>query len=138
MKTVLPQLELKESNPSARFFSGVIRITQRDYESVVAAGTGKAPPAPVQPAPGTGTPAPSPPSVPVVPPADGGPVDVGLLFKTAEKLTKVGKLAGSLSEYDTRAEFIDKSSRPSDTRSWVTSSAAHRLSRATSPTTCCA
>ena len=108
MKTVLPQLELKESNPSAHFFSGVIRITQRDYESVVAAGTGKAPPAPVQPAPGTGTPAPSPPSVPVVPPADGGPVDVGLLFKTAEKLTKVGKLTGSLSEYDTRAEFIDK------------------------------
>jgi hypothetical protein len=35
MKTVLPQLELKEKNPGAHFFSGVVRITQRDYETVV-------------------------------------------------------------------------------------------------------
>jgi hypothetical protein len=109
MKTVLPQLELKESNPSAHFFSGVIRITQRDYETVVAAGTGKAPPALVQPAPVTATPA-SPPTAtaPVPAPTDGRPIDVDLLFKTAEKLSKAGKLTSSLSEYDTRAEFIDK------------------------------
>jgi hypothetical protein len=111
MKTVLPQLELKESNPSAHFFSGVVRITQRDYETVVATGTGNAP-APVaraEPAPGAAT-TPSPPSAiaPAVPPTDGRPIDVGLLFKTVEKLTKAAALTGSLSEYDTRAEFIDK------------------------------
>jgi hypothetical protein len=112
MKTVLPQLELKESNPSAHFFSGVVRITKRDYEAVVAAGTGKAPTpvAPVEPAPGPVTTPSPPPAVvePAVPPTDGQPIDVDLLFKTAVKLTTAGKLAGSLSEYDTRAEFIDK------------------------------
>jgi hypothetical protein len=109
MKTVLPQLELKESNPSAHFFSGVIRITQRDYEMVVAAGTGKAPMvASIQPPPEIDPTAPSPDHPPLEPPGEGGPVDVGLLFKTAEKLVKAGKHAGPLSEYDTRAEFIDK------------------------------
>lgn len=39
---------------------------------------------------------------------DGSPVDVDLLFRTVQKLAKVGTLAGSLSEYDTRAEFIDR------------------------------
>lgn len=109
MKTVLSQLELKESNPSAHFFSGVIRITQRDFETVVAAGTGKAPPAPVRPAPDTATPAsPSTATAAAPAPTDGRPIDVDLLFKTAEKLSQVGKLAGTLSEYDTRAEFIDR------------------------------
>jgi hypothetical protein len=109
MKTVLPQLELKESNPSAHFFSGVIRITQRDYETVVAAGTGRAPPPLVQPTPETAAPA-SPPTATAASPAptDGCPIDVDLLFRTAEKLSKAGKLTSSLSEYDTRAEFIDK------------------------------
>jgi hypothetical protein len=114
MKTVLSQLELSATNPSAHFFSGVVRITQRDYETVVAAGTGGAPPpAQVEPSqpPAKPAPAPSPaqPTAPsVAPTSDGGPIDVGLLFKTAEKLAKAGKLAGNLSEYDTRAEFIDK------------------------------
>jgi hypothetical protein len=96
MKSVLPQLALRESNPGARFFSGVVRITQEDYETVVAAGTGKAPPlkqaTEVSPARADGT----------------GPIDLDLLFRTVEKLKRAGSLASSLSEYDTRAEFIDK------------------------------
>lgn len=108
MKTVLPQLELKEKNPGAHFLSGVIRITQRDYETVVAAGTGRAPPASARPATGTATP-PAPQRQPTgPPPADGRPIEVDLLFKTAEKLRRASKLSNSLSEYDTRAEFIDK------------------------------
>lgn len=43
MKSVLPKLALKETNPGAHFFSGVVRVTKTDYETVVAAGTGKAP-----------------------------------------------------------------------------------------------
>jgi predicted type IV restriction endonuclease len=40
--------------------------------------------------------------------ADGArPIDVDLLFKTVEKLAAAAKLGG-FSEYDTRAEFIDK------------------------------
>ena len=96
IKTVLPTLELAANNPNALFFSGVTRITQRDYEAVVAAGTGTPPQPKV---PGTRPPP------PVSPPAA---MDVDLMFKTVEKLKKVGKLSGSLSEYDTRAEFIDK------------------------------
>ena len=45
MKTVLPSLRLTESNPGARFFSGVIRITKEDYETVAALGAGHVPPA---------------------------------------------------------------------------------------------
>jgi hypothetical protein len=113
MKTVLPQLELSATNPSAHFFSGVVRITLHDYETVVAAGTGAVPsPAVAARVPPSPAPPPSPPppaAAPIsTPGVDGGPVDVSLLFKTAEKLTQAGALSGSLSEYDTRAEFIDK------------------------------
>jgi Type I restriction enzyme R protein N terminus (HSDR_N) len=107
MKTVLPQLELRESNPSAHFFSGVVRITQRDYETVVTAGTDKGREPQAQPDSGAPATPPRQSPTPVLA-SDGRPVDVGLLFNTAEKLTKVGKLTGSLSEYDTRAEFIDR------------------------------
>lgn len=108
MKSVLPQLALKETNPGARFFSGVIRITKEDYETVVAVGAGKLPPSkPAEPVPI------APPATPTKvtpPPGDGaaGPIDLDLLFKTVEKLKPAAKLGGSLSEYDTRAEFIDK------------------------------
>jgi hypothetical protein len=44
MKTVLPQLRLRETNPAAQFFSGVVRIKKEDYETVVAIGTGGPPP----------------------------------------------------------------------------------------------
>ena len=105
MKTALPQLELKETNPGAHFFSGVVRITQRDYETVAATGTGVA----LRPTPeATEDPESPPVSAPLLAPTDGRPIDVGLLFKTAEKLSNAGRLSGSLSEYDTRAEFIDK------------------------------
>ena len=91
MKSVLAQLALKETNPGAHFFSGVVRIKQQDYETVVAAGTGKKPLLTQPP-----------------PPADGHPIDVDLMFRTAEKLKQASKLGGSFSEYDTRAVFIDK------------------------------
>src|SRR5262245_17750319 len=65
MKTVLPQLDVKETNPSARFFSGVINITKEDYETVLSAGTGDLmPPKPA------GTPPVSPPSPSPTPPTD--------------------------------------------------------------------
>ena len=38
----------------------------------------------------------------------GGAIDPSLLFRTVERLKPAAKLDGSLSEYDTRAEFIDK------------------------------
>jgi hypothetical protein len=44
MKTVLSKLALKETNPGAHFFSGVVRVSKEDYETVVSVGTGKAPP----------------------------------------------------------------------------------------------
>jgi hypothetical protein len=84
MKTVLPQLELKETDPNARFFSGVVRISQPDYETVVAMGTGKAPPPPRQPE------SREPPEVAGPPSSDTRPIDVDLLFKTAHKLGKAG------------------------------------------------
>ena len=43
MKTVLTSLELAGTKPGAHFFSGVIRITERDYETVVAAASGTPP-----------------------------------------------------------------------------------------------
>jgi hypothetical protein len=114
MKSVLPQLALKETNPGARFFSGVIRITKEDYETVVAVGAGKLPPSkPTEPPAVTPV---SPPATPgqVTPPGNGagdgtaGPIDLDLLFKTVETLKPAAELGGNLSEYDTRAEFIDK------------------------------
>ena len=95
MKTVLSSLELVQTNPGARFFSGVIRITQRDYEDVVAAGSGHEPET-------REVRAISPPTSPA------SFVDVDLLFRTAEKIRKVAGVSGTLSEYDTRAEFIDR------------------------------
>lgn len=129
MKSVLPQLALKEANPGAHFFSGVARVTKEDFETVVAIGTGKVPlPKPpeqagvgaaasgagepvaagaTQGAPSTVTPTAGAGTSPAA--GDGaGPIDLELLFKTVEKLQPAGKYAGSLSEYDTRAEFIDK------------------------------
>lgn len=101
MKSVLPQLELRETNPGAHFYSGVVRIKQQDYETVVAAATGTSPlPAPAAPPPAHQSTAAAPP--------ERGPVDVGLMFKTVEKLKDAGQLSGSFSEYDTRAVFIDK------------------------------
>jgi hypothetical protein len=118
MKMVLPELALKETNPGAHFFSGVVRVTKEDYETVVAVGVGKvslpkstAQAVPALAAPGVSqgvatTPATDASARGVS--ADVGPIDVRLLFKTVEKLKPAGKLAGSLSEYDTRAEFIDR------------------------------
>jgi hypothetical protein len=114
MKTVLPKLAIKETNPGAHFFSGVVRITKEDYETVVSLAEDV--PAPMQP------PAPSPlvlqeaTTRPGVTARDDtaaagdarAPIDVGLLFKTVERLKSASGLAGSLSEYDTRAEFIDR------------------------------
>jgi hypothetical protein len=123
MKTVLPQLALKETNPGAHFFSGVVRVTTEDYEAVVTVGTGEAPlPKPPQSlSVGAGAAQPTAGETPVtsiavgpatekaMPSGDGaGPIDIDLLFKTVEKLRPAAKLGGSLSEYDTRAEFIDK------------------------------
>lgn len=118
VKNVLSLLALKETNPGAHFFSGVVRITKEDYETVLAIGTGKAPlppgtpvtatPAATQPTPVGATAAPTT-DAGVPKPGDGaGPMDVDLLFRTVEKLKNIGKLSTSLSEYDTRAEFIDR------------------------------
>lgn len=104
IKAVLAQLALAETNPGAHFFSGVVRVKQQDFDLACATGAGKAVPLPKPPAV-------SPPSAvtpPIPPPDKTGPVNVPLLFKTVEKLAQAATLGSSLSEYDTRAEFIDK------------------------------
>jgi hypothetical protein len=100
MKSVLPQLALKETNPRAQFFSGVVRVTKEDYETVLAVGAGSAPLLKTAESVGIGSAGHHAPGA--------TPIDVDLLFKTVEKLKPAAKLGGSLSEYDTRAEFIDK------------------------------
>jgi hypothetical protein len=102
IKNVLSRLLLKETNPGAQFFSGVVRITNEDYETVVSAGEGDAP-SPRR----FGHRANTVPSLAVAR-ATNGPIDINLLFKAVEKLKPAAKLDGSLSEYDTRAEFIDR------------------------------
>jgi hypothetical protein len=104
IKAVLPQLALAETNPGAHFFSGVVRIKQEDYERIVAAGAGRGPAARLPAVPRI---------PPVVPPPtpqpnNAGPINIPLLFKTVERLSGAARLGSSLSEYDTRAEFIDK------------------------------
>jgi Type I restriction enzyme R protein N terminus (HSDR_N) len=117
MKSVLPQLVLKERNPGAHFFSGVVRITKEDYETVIAFGAGEVPvqkPAvessPMPPAmEAAQPPGPAPTTSAITHAGDGtAPINIELLFKTVEKLRSAASLSGSLSEYDTRAEFIDK------------------------------
>jgi hypothetical protein len=137
MKSVLPQLALKQTNPGARFFSGVIRITKEDYETVVAVGTGKLPPS--KSTEHAAVPPVSPPAK-VTPPDDGAarPIDVDLLFKTAEKLEPAAKLGGSLSEYDTRAEFIDKYLEALGYTEFGDIQRGSPVDSATSPTTSCA
>jgi hypothetical protein len=97
IRTAMPGLDLEKTNPNALFFSGVTKITQRDFEAVFTAGTGAAA---SQPVPALRVELVS----PVEPPS---PVNADLLFKTAERLKRVSE-PPSLSEYDTRAEFIDK------------------------------
>ena len=106
---MLPQLVLKETNPGARFFSGVVRISNEDYDTVVAVGTGKPfPSKPIEPTAMTLTGASAQPTPSRTDGAAAPPINLDLLFKTVEKLKQAAKLGGSLSEYDTRAEFIDK------------------------------
>lgn len=101
IKAILPSLELRETNPNAHFFAGVVRIKRADYETVVAAaqapgdraGTDRA-------ASSTASKASSERR------KLGSKVDVELLFETVEKLDKAASL--NFSEYDTRAMLIDK------------------------------
>jgi predicted type IV restriction endonuclease len=99
---VLSRLLLKKTNPRAQFFSGVVRITSEDYETVVSVGAGELP---LSGPDGENT---SSVLSPVAMRTTGGPIDPSLLFRTVERLKPAAKLDGSLSEYDTRAEFIDK------------------------------
>jgi predicted type IV restriction endonuclease len=115
MKTVLPELALKETNPGAHFFSGVVRISKEDYERIGSLGTGTIP---LAEPPERATPDAAEEEPPTQAREDGAgpsapehgdrPIDVSLLFRTVEKLRTAGKVAASLSEYDTRAEFIDR------------------------------
>lgn len=110
IKTILSKLAMSEKNPGAHFFSGVIRITQDDYATAVNAGTGQVPVA------GTvgGADAPAhqgAAAVRAIVPGPEGDADSDLLFRTTEKLRRqIAKGVGgqTLSEYDTRAVFIDK------------------------------
>ena len=109
IKTILAELALSGTNPGAHFFSGVIRITQADYETTVRVGTGAAsvPKVPVVVETGKE----SVPSAPAPSIGAEGVVDRDLLFRTTERLKKqlaIGPSSNTLSEYDTRAVFIDK------------------------------
>jgi hypothetical protein len=124
----------------------VVRVTKEDYETVVALGMSSAS-GQIVPMQASSV---EPKSVATVAtPATGGlagagssdgggPIDLGLLFKTVERLKVAGKLGTSLSEYDTRAESLISTWKPWDTRSWATSSVVPLWSRATFRITCCA
>ena len=109
MRTVISGLDFTATNPDGRFFSGVARITERDYAAVVAAGTGAQPRSDSTP---TAAAIPTTPAAITTPVASvassASATDIDLLFRTAERLKNVGGLSGTLSEYDTRAEFIDR------------------------------
>jgi predicted type IV restriction endonuclease len=90
IQTVLPSLTFYETNPKAQFRSGVVRIAESDYEAIVAAATGKTPKA----------------TVATQPQQEDAAVD---LFHVAEQLRSALAKGLTLSEYDTRAFFIDKS-----------------------------
>jgi len=105
LKSVIAQLDLAETNPGAHFFSGVVRITARDYATVIAAEGAEPSARALEPE--TDRPKVTLPEHTRTA-GDGRPIDVDLLFRTVEKLKGAEGLAGSLSEYDTRAEFIDK------------------------------
>jgi predicted type IV restriction endonuclease len=95
--TVLPTLVLQKTNPGAHFFAGVIRLDAADYSAVVdaATGTGETATLALQEAKA--------PEVSIDNAAS------NQLFTTVEKLKQYSEHAGlALSEYDTRANFIDK------------------------------
>jgi hypothetical protein len=146
MKSVLLQLALKETNPGARFFSGVVRVTKEDYETVVAVGTGKVPPSkpreaglpPPEPPPSTSPRAISPADV-TMPGGDGrSPINLNVLFKTVEKLTPAAQLRGSLSDTTRALSSSTSTWKRSAIRTSATSNAARPSTRATSLTTFCA
>jgi predicted type IV restriction endonuclease len=98
LASILPELALQRTNPGAHFFAGVIRVQPEDYLTVVKAATGSiAEPAVLETPEREGIRA-----VALDPTSD-------LLFRTVEKLREYTEHAGAeLSEYDTRANFIDK------------------------------
>jgi predicted type IV restriction endonuclease len=102
IKSVLPRLPLRETNPRAQFFSGVVRITSEDYETVASVAEGDVPASSRVEGPKGAV------SSSTSRPVAGLPIDLNLLFKTVERLKSAAKLDGSLSEQDTRAEFIDR------------------------------
>jgi hypothetical protein len=106
--TILPKLAMSEKNPGAHFFSGVIRITQDDYATAVQAGTGVTVAGTVERDDAPAHPGAATISAIALDPED---TDRNLLFRTIEKLRRQiakGAAGQTLSEYDTRAVFIDK------------------------------
>jgi hypothetical protein len=93
--SLLEELDLARSNPGARFFSGVVRITSDDFGRIVQAGGGAVP----------ASPATAPPKTTRQPSAS---QTLDLLYRTAELLKRAIQDGTSLSEQDTRAWFIDK------------------------------
>jgi hypothetical protein len=92
---VWPQMPASETNPDARFYPGIIRLKQKDFEVVTEAAGGKVVPPPVNKSLA--------PTTPESTMAD-------RLFAAAEKLKEflAASPAKALSEAATRAMFIDE------------------------------
>lgn len=97
MAEVIERLDLARTNPRALFYSGVVRITRRDFETVVEAGRGRGD------AP-SGAPVPPPPRTQTHASASGA------LFTAAERVKSYLATARTdpISEEGTRSFFIDK------------------------------
>ncbi len=96
---VLGSLSIQETNPRARFFGGIVRITPSDFNTVRTAAQQSAP----SPTPVTTT------SAPQVSSAAAPRSGTDSFFDVTERLKEL--LTGSraqLSEYDTRALLIDR------------------------------
>jgi predicted type IV restriction endonuclease len=108
LAAVLPSLRLRETNPSAHFFAGVIRLSDEDYTHVVNVGAGGRL---VSSAAHSGGPQPGVQvTSPVVQESNASPGHrVELLYRAVERLKDYRPAPKSaLSEYDTRANFIDR------------------------------
>jgi hypothetical protein len=96
ISSLLPDLDLARTNPGARFFSGVLRITGDDFARIVQAGGEVLPDAPAT-APG---------EIRIPPGASQSAVD--LLYRASEQLKRAIQDRMDLTEQDTRAWFIDR------------------------------
>jgi hypothetical protein len=94
LASVWSEMPSSENNPDARFFGGVVRIKQADYERVLAEREHKAPPVSTTPA--------------IASPSASSDKVVDRVYTATERLRKFLTNTSPLTEEATRAHFIDR------------------------------